>query len=74
MIALGKSLESAKMLYCVTSNKADLIYSTMIKTSDGPFHGVRVLGKGKGKTTHHTPALPPPPSQKRMYSAPLTFY
>lgn len=73
MIALGKSLESAKRLYCVTSNKADLIYSTVIKTSDGPFHGVRVLGKGKGKTTHHTPA-PPPPSQKRMYSAPLTLY
>lgn len=70
MIALGKSLESAKRLYCVISNKADLIYSTVIKTSDGPFHGVRVLGKGKGKTTHHTP----PPSQKRMYSAPLTFY
>lgn len=72
MIALGKSLESAKRLYCVTSNKADFIYSTVIKTSDGPFLGVRVLGKGKGKTTHHTPA--PPPSQKRMYSAPLTFY
>lgn len=60
MIALGKSLESAKRLNCVTSNKADLIYSTVIKTSDGPFHGVRVLGKGKGKTTHHTPAPPPP--------------
>lgn len=65
MIALGKSLESAKRLYCVTSNKADLIYSTVIKTSDGPFHGVRVLGKGKGKTTHHTPA----PSQKNVQRA-----
>lgn len=64
MIALGKSLESAKRLYCVISNKADLIYSTVIKTSDGPFHGVRVLGKGKGKTTHHTPAPPPPPKKE----------
>lgn len=64
MIALGKSLESAKRLYCVTSNKADLIYSTVIKTSDGPFHGVRVLGKGKGKTTHHTPAPRPPPKKE----------
>lgn len=64
MIALGKSLESAKRLYCVTSNKADLIYSTVIKTSDGPFHGVRVLGKGKGKTTHHTPDPPPPPKKE----------
>lgn len=63
MIALGKSLESAKRFYCVISNKADLIYSTVIKTSDGPFHGVRVLGKGKGKTTHHTPAPPPLPKK-----------
>lgn len=60
MIALGKSLKSAKRLNCVTSNKADFINSTVIKTSDGPFHGVRVLGKGKGKTTHHIPAPPPP--------------